>query len=97
MQGLSARFIVPASVRELWLVSQTSVPRHIGRNSDERSLGVWLADLSIDDGLSPKRVIARDDPRLGASFHHVENEPSGYQRWTEGRAQLPPIYGPAGR
>ena len=89
VEGLAARFVVPAATRELWLVSETSVPKHIGRNSDERILGICLTDLSIDDGLSPKRGLALDDPRLGLGFHDVEKEPSGCQRWTSGRVRLP--------
>ena len=89
VEDLSARFVVPASAQELWLVSQTSVPKHIGLNEDERTLGVCLAGLSIDDGLDPRRAIALDDPRLGLGFHGVEAEADRCIRWMNGRALLP--------
>ena len=45
VEGLAARVVVPAATRELWLVSKTSVPKHVGCNSDERIIGICLADL----------------------------------------------------
>lgn len=89
VEDLSARFIVPASAQELWLMSQTSVPKNIGRNEDGRTLGVCLAGLSIDDGLGLRRAIALDDPRLRVGFHGVEDEADRRIRWMNGRASLP--------
>ncbi|KQT46536.1 hypothetical protein ASG52_12455 [Methylobacterium sp. Leaf456] len=86
MQGLTARFVVPASARDVRLVSETSVPAHVVPDtSDDRRLGVALAALTIDDGLTSARPIALDDARLGEGFHAV----NGGARWTDGSAALP--------
>ncbi|KQT55409.1 hypothetical protein ASG52_24715 [Methylobacterium sp. Leaf456] len=86
VQGLTARFVVPADARDVRLVSQTSVPAHVvPGSSDDRRLGVALAALSIDDGLTGAREVALDDARLGKGFHGV----NGGARWTNGSAVLP--------
>ena len=84
--GLSARFLVPALAKELWLVSETSVPAEVGMAPDLRSLGVCVGSLVIDDGFGSPRIISADDPTLSVGFHNIEEGP---QRWTAGRARLP--------
>ncbi len=85
VQGLSARFLVPATAETVWLASDTVVPAMAGGGADLRTLGVCVGALVIDDGFG-SRTIAADDARLSAGFHHVEEGP---QRWTCGRARLP--------
>ncbi len=86
VEGLTARFVLPADARAVRLVSDTSVPAHVVPGAgDDRRLGVALAALTLDDGLTGARAIALDDARLGAGFHGVE----GSARWTDGAAQLP--------
>ena len=85
VQGLSARFLVPATAEMVWLASDTAVPAMAGGGADLRTLGVCVGALVIDDGFG-SRTIAADDPRLCAGFHHIEEGP---QRWTCGRAHLP--------
>ena len=85
--GLVARFAVPASAREVWLVSGIGVPREVIGTSDGRPLGLCIADLTVKTGwLGRTRRIALDDPRLDLGFHAVEG---GTHRWTTGRAHLP--------
>ena len=84
--GSSARFLVPAGARDVWLVSDTSVPAEIGMAPDRRALGVCVGSLVVDDGFGTPRTIAADDPVLCVGFHASE---AGPQRWTCGRARLP--------
>ncbi|CAO4173209.1 Hint domain-containing protein [Methylorubrum aminovorans] len=84
-RGLSACFEVPADAHDVWLVSPTSVPRHVSDNPDNRALGLDLKGLQLDAGLNDVKVIALDDPRLNEGFHDVEPD----HRWTAGRAHLP--------
>ena len=83
--GLAACAMIPVSARNVWLVSQAATPSTVLGSLDLRLLGVPLAALAIDDGLSPRRPIALDDPRLCIGFQ----EPEGALRWTTGRARLP--------
>ncbi|KQT60173.1 hypothetical protein ASG52_18830 [Methylobacterium sp. Leaf456] len=86
VEGLSARFTLPAEARDVRLVSETSVPAHvIAGTSDDRRLGLPVAGLSIDG-----TPIAVDDPRLEAGFHAVDGDGNGASwRWTDGAALLP--------
>ena len=86
MEGLTARFVVPADARDVHLVSSTSVPAHVlADSSDDRELGLPLASLVIDDGLTGARAIALDDTRLGEGFYAIEEG----SRWSNGSARLP--------
>ncbi|WP_380785415.1 Hint domain-containing protein [Sphingomonas sp. R86521] len=82
-----ARFIVPANAKDVWLLSETSVPYHVLGSSDRRSLGIQLEAISIDDGLSVQRDIALDDDLLCVGFHGIETEDTW--RWTAGKSRLP--------
>ena len=86
LQGLSARFLVPAGAKDVWLVSDTSVPAQVGVAADLRQLGVCVGTLVFDEGFETPQMILASDPRLCVGFHHVEEGP---QRWTAGRARLP--------
>ncbi len=89
-RGLTARFVVPAGAKEVWLVSQTNVPRHLGMShKDGRALGLCLAGLRIDDGWNGPRAVALDDPLLCLGFHEMEGPQGKRRRWTAGRARLP--------
>lgn len=89
VDGFAARFVVPATAKDVWLVSNTSVPRHVGLSNDMRHLGVYLTGVKIDDGLGDPRAIALDDPRLSIGFHMVEGTGAETRRWTGGCARLP--------
>ncbi|KQT49945.1 hypothetical protein ASG52_07605 [Methylobacterium sp. Leaf456] len=88
--GLSARFVVPADARAVRVVSTVSVPAHVVPGArDQRRLGVPVAALTIDDGLTGARIIAPDDGRLSRGFHPAEGDAASW-RWTNGVAELPP-------
>ena len=90
VRGLSVRFTLPADAREVWLVSNTSVPAAIHTASlDTRVLGLPIRGLAIDEGFGAPRTIAADDPRLCVGFHDVEGDGDATWRWTAGRARLP--------
>jgi Hint domain len=83
--GNRARFLLPAEAAEVRLLSPTSVPAHLGQSHDRRTLGADLLQLTIDDGLTDRRIIPLDDARLDEGFADFE----GPHRWTTGRAKLP--------
>jgi hypothetical protein len=90
VEGLTARFVLPAETSDLRLVSRTSVPAHVLPGAgDARRLGVSLAALAVDDGLGAVRAIALDDPRLEAGFHPLDADGTATWRWTDGAALLP--------
>ena len=74
--GTAARFVVPASANDVWLVSDSYVPYHLGQGDDRRRFGVSIA----------RHDVALDDPRLVVGFF---DEYAGMDRWTTGRAHLP--------
>ena len=81
-----AKFHVPASVSELWLVSEWGAPNLISSSGDSRRLGVCILGMIIEDGVAAPRHIDPNDDRLSDGFHYVED---GCRRWTMGRARLP--------
>ena len=86
VRDLAARFHVPAEASDVWLVSPTARPSDTMGIWDERDLGVYIASMRIEDGLSSPRDVAIDDPLLCVGFHAFED---GAYRWTAGRAKLP--------
>lgn len=84
-----ARFLIPASAKDVRLVATTSAPNVIEGTADGRPLGVAIDALVIDDALTGRREIALDDPRLKGGFHGVEQGHKGIFRWTSGEVQLP--------
>ncbi|WP_342149832.1 Hint domain-containing protein [Methylorubrum sp. SB2] len=84
-QGLSARVRLPADAREVWLECETSVPAHLGRSADDRALGLCLAALTADDGLSVRRTLQADSAELVDGFHAAGEG----HRWTTARARVP--------
>ena len=89
IKGLSARFSIPADVRELWLMSSTSVPAGFNGAADLRELGLCLGAVTIDDGFGAPFCVPADDSRLCVGFHDIERQENGCWRWTTGRARLP--------
>jgi hypothetical protein len=86
VEGLTARFVLPAEARDVRLVCAVSVPAHVVTGStDARRLGVSLAALTIDDGLTGARAVALDDARLDEGFHAFDRG----ARWSDGSAVLP--------
>jgi hypothetical protein len=86
MDGMTARFPLPANAADAWLVSPTARPRETTGAYDLRDLGVCVSALSISGGDAQPQAIALDDPRLAEGFHSVED---GVRRWTDGKAKLP--------
>ena len=84
--GLTARFVLPAASKDVWLVSEVSAPCAISSNRDPRRLGLCIHRITVDDGVGEKRSVALDDPRLCVGFHQCEQ---GVRRWTTGRSWLP--------
>ncbi|GJE54189.1 Hint domain-containing protein [Methylobacterium thuringiense] len=84
--GLTARFVLPAEAKDVWLISETSAPSQISNNRDPRQLGLCIQGITIDDGVGEKRSVALDDPLLCVGFHDCED---GVRRWTAGRSRLP--------
>lgn len=89
MVGNLARFLVPATARDVWLVSKTFNPGELDISPDPRTLGVRLVGIAIDDGLRVKADIALDDPMLRQGFHAPEVQNDVVLRWTNGRCRLP--------
>lgn len=90
IDGLVARFVLPAEARDVRLVSEVSAPAHVlPGTSDDRRLGVSLAALTLDDGLTGLRSIALDDPRLETGFHPLDTDGAARWRWTDGATPLP--------
>ena len=54
-------------------------------STDARRLGLPLAGLTFDDGLTGARTITLDDQRLNEGFYAFDGGP----RWTDGAALLP--------
>ena len=86
VRDTTVRFHVPAGATEVWLISPTARPSDTMGTSDDRDLGIFIAALRIEDGLSAPRDVAIDDPALCIGFHGVEDD---CRRWTAGRARLP--------
>ena len=86
LHGMTARFMVPAGARDVWMISTTCRPIDVGLNGDTRALGVCLAGLAIDDGFGAPVQVAIDNPLLCVGFYETEN---GSSRWTAGRARIP--------
>jgi hypothetical protein len=83
--GLTACFSIPADVRDVWLVCETSRPVEIGRNDDDRDLGVDLSALTFENSSGVSRRVEAGDPRLNTGFHERE----GAHRWISSRAHIP--------
>lgn len=82
--GGLARFLLPASAKEVWLGSDTFVPRQWG-TADPRTLGVALTSLHVSDGLTCSRDIPIDHPELVSGLHPNEARDGASWRWTTGR------------
>lgn len=89
VEGSTARFVLPASANEIWLVSSVSIPSHVSDTSDVRALGVSIEAMSIDDGIGDKRHISIEDPLICEGFHPLEADEFHRWRWTSGKARLP--------
>ncbi|KQT57040.1 hypothetical protein ASG52_02900 [Methylobacterium sp. Leaf456] len=83
--GLCARVRLPADAREVWLECETSVPAHLGGSGDDRALGLCLAALTADDGLSVRRTLPAESAELDEGFHASGEG----HRWTTARARVP--------
>ena len=84
VDGLTARFVVPAGAREVWLRSDAGIPAMLYDSLDMRRLGVCLKRLDVEGD----HVFA-DDPRLCVGFHPAEGEGPTRCRWSTGQALLP--------
>ena len=84
VDGLTARFVVPAGVTEVWLQSESSIPLTLFDSVDARRLGVCLKALDVEG-----RRIGADDPLLCVGFHAAEGVGPTRCRWSTGHALLP--------
>jgi hypothetical protein len=89
IDGDLARFLFPASAKDVRLVSDTFSPAWTGESPDGRELGVRVKGLHISDGLRVHRETPLDHPALDQGFHKVEREGEAILRWTDGDARLP--------
>ncbi|MFH6786454.1 MULTISPECIES: Hint domain-containing protein [Methylobacterium] len=89
VDGLAARFLLPAGCGDVSLMSGTSIPAAVSGSEDRRRLGLDLRRLTVDDGLSLRREIDLADPHLAEGFYWVEGSGEDRHRWTNGRALLP--------
>jgi Hint domain-containing protein len=97
VEGDVYRFELPATVRDLRIVSRTHAPGGVSPdNEDMRRLGVCLGGIALA-GDGETREIAIDNPALDAGFRPVETNGSVSWRWTDGDARLPAglLTGPA--
>lgn len=83
--GRVARFRLPASARDLRLVSRSGVPAQTSAaGEDHRQLGVAVSEIRIDG-----EMICLGDARLGPGWHRLEHGEGGEAwRWTDGEASL---------
>ena len=84
VDGLAARFVVPAAAEEVWLRSEVSIPATLSDSVDTRRLGVCLKGLVVED-----RRVHADDPLLCVGFHPAEGDGPTLCRWSTGAALLP--------
>jgi hypothetical protein len=85
------RFVAPAGVRRLRLVSPSVVPVRIGRGEDRRALGFAVSEIFVRrDG--ERTRIDPDEITPGDGWH----VPEGGHRWTNGDAAIPLTLGAAG-
>lgn len=89
LEGTVARFLLPATVQDVWLVCDTTVPADMSDDADTRRLGLCIGGVTIDDGLQVRRSIELTDPALATGFHPAEDANGVARRWTTGRARLP--------
>jgi len=89
VDGRHHRFVVPAGVRAVRLVSRSAVPAEVHAESeDKRRMGVAVSGVWVDGAR-----LALADRRLAAGWHAPEAVPGGAAwRWTEGSGVivLPP-------
>jgi hypothetical protein len=83
-----ARFLLPATAKDVTLVSETFVPSNWG-TTDTRSLGIAITSLHVADGLTCTRDIPIDDVALADGFHSDEAQSGASWRWTNGRLPIP--------
>ena len=85
----AARFIVPATAREIWIASVASEPGSLEGHTDRCQPGLTVRGISIDDGLLVRMEIPAADDRLAEGFHPVETCGEEGFRWTDGLARVP--------
>jgi len=85
-----ARFQFSPRAREVTLVSETYVPAHGVASGGQRSLGVSIAGLRIDNHQGRAWDVRLDDPCWGGGFHPQEAAAGLPWRWTDGRLTLAP-------
>jgi hypothetical protein len=87
-----ARFVFPASAREVCLMSEVFIPAATGLGLDDRELGACLGALHVSDGLRYARDIPLDAPGLTRGLHEPETHDGRLWRWTNGAMPLPPAF-----
>ncbi|MDO7835288.1 Hint domain-containing protein [Sphingobium sp. HBC34] len=89
MDGDLARFIFPATAREVVLRSHCFVPAHADIEGDQRALGICLTGLTLSDGLRAERTVTIDHAMFD-SQHALEQGGGRQWRWTKGAMRLDP-------
>ncbi len=87
LEGSVATFEVPASAKDVRLMSNVFSPAPFGSN-DPRMLGVMLCDeLALGH-----RKVSLGDERLRDGVHQLENHDGNLRRWTNGELILDPQF-----
>ena len=81
-----ARFILPATARDIRLISRAAVPQELGIARDSRPLGVAMQGIAVWQGRHV-RAVSAEDAIFTDGFYSFEPETNA--RWTDGRASLP--------
>ncbi|WP_082171756.1 Hint domain-containing protein [Methylobacterium indicum] len=85
--GTTARFVLPAGVQDVRLVSRHFVPERVRVGAgDGRRLGVPVQGISVIDGHGVIRALPMDSAALKTGFSFVQD---GSWRWTTGDAVVP--------
>ncbi|HET6307496.1 MAG TPA: tail fiber protein, partial [Rhodopila sp.] len=79
-------FPLPATARQVRLVSRSAIPQELGTVRDPRRLGVAVQRILVRKG-TRRRSVEAADPSLDTGFHAFE--PDLGIRWTDGDATLP--------
>ncbi|QGP80161.1 hypothetical protein GL174_04830 [Sphingobium sp. CAP-1] len=84
-----ARFIFPASAREVRLLSHCFTPAHMVMDGDARALGVCLTGMTLSDGFHAERAVALTEPLFDGQ-HDLEQDGAWKWRWTRGDLPFDP-------
>ncbi|GJD73844.1 Hint domain-containing protein [Methylobacterium goesingense] len=88
----TARFILPATAKDVRLVSRSFVPERVRVGAgDGRRLGIPVRGISVLDACGVTRVLPIDHPLFVDGFSFVQWHEAEAWRWTDGDAALPAV------